>query len=138
MFYLLSCAFGADDQMGVFALAEHLDHLFHEVVLVTTVDGNGTEFLQGPTQNATTILEELDFHHGLEIDALRPIEGQADEEVLDGGMWCNDANGVAEVRVGVDHFPSSELEPRFPYELFKSHFYGNCRDAKTCVSTIYY
>ena len=121
MFYLLSCAFGADDQMGVFALAEHLDHLFHEVVLVTTVNGYGTKFFQRSTQDAPAVLEELDFHHGLEIDALRPIEGQADEEVLDGGVWCNDANGIAEVRVGVDHFPASELEPRFPYELFKSH-----------------
>ena len=118
MFYLLSCAFGADDQMGVFALAEHLDHLFHEVVLVTTVDGNGTEFLQGPTQNATTILEELDFHHGLEIDALRPIEGQADEEVLDGGMWCNDANGVAEVNLFFDFFRNYEYSVLYDKETY--------------------
>ena len=114
--------FGTDDQMGVFALAEHLDHLFHKVVLATTVDGDGTEFLQWPTQDAAAVLEELDFHHGLEIDALGPIEGQADEEVLDGGVRGHDADGVAEVGVSVDHFPASELEPRFPYELFKSHF----------------
>ena len=109
MFYLLSGAFGTDDQMGVLAMAEHLDHLFDKVVLVPTVDGDGTEFLQGPAQDAAAVLEELDLHHDPEIDALRPIEGPADEEVLDGGMRRDDADGVAEVRVGVDHFPAAEL-----------------------------
>ena len=98
------------------------NHLFHKVVLAATVDGDGTEFLQRTTQDAAAVLEELDFHHGLEIDALCPIEGQADEEVFDGGVRRHDADSVAEVRVGVDHLPAAELEPRFAYELFKSHF----------------
>ena len=87
-----------------------------------SVDGDGTDFFQWPTQNATAVLEELDLHHDPEIDALSPIEGQADEEVLDGGVRRHDADGIAEVRVGVDHLPAADLEPRFAYELFKSHF----------------
>ena len=122
MFYLLACAFGADDQMSVFALAEHLDHLFHEVVLTATVNGDGAEFFQRTAQDATAVLEELDFHHGPEIDALGPIERQTDEEILDGGVRCHDADSVAEVRIGVDHLPTAKFEPRFAYELFKSHF----------------
>ena len=122
MLYLLASTFGTDDQVGVFALAEHLYHLFHEVVLVTAVDRDGAEFLQRAAQDAATVLEELDFHHGFEVDALRPIESQTDEEVLDGGVRRHDADGIAEVRVGVDHLPAAEFESRFAYELFNTHF----------------
>ena len=113
----LSCAFGADDEVGVFGMAEHLHHLFHEVVLVSAVDGHAANFLQEPSD---AWLEELLLHHYLEGYAVIPIIGEADEEVLDGGMRRHDADGIAQVCWGfVDGSPTTEFEADFTYESFE-------------------
>ena len=108
MLYGFSGAFRTNHELCVFVLAEHVNHLLHEVVLVPAIDWNAADFLQKP---ANARLEELLFDHHLKLDAVVPIVGQADKEILDGGMRCHDADGIAEVLWGlVDGLPTAKFE----------------------------
>ena len=119
MLYSLSSAFRTNDEVRVLVLAEHVDHLFHEVVLVSSVDRDSADFLQEPADDGN---KELFLYHHLELDAVRPIEGQPDEEILDGRVRRNDANRVAKVFRGfVDDFSASQFEACFSYEFSDSH-----------------
>lgn len=119
MLYSLSSAFRTNDEVRVLVLAEHVDHLFHEVVLVPSVDGDSADFLQEPADDGN---KEFLLYHHLELDAVRPIEGQPDEEILDGRVRRNDANGVAQ-SFGrfVDGGPAAELEADFSYGFLDAH-----------------
>ena len=45
----LACGFGADDKKHFVIFAEHVNHLFDEVVLLAAVNGNATKFAECPT-----------------------------------------------------------------------------------------
>ena len=87
-----SSAFGTNDEMGVLVLAEHVDHLFNEVVLVAAIYGNAAHLLKDPSDDG---LEKLLLHHHLESVAIIPIKTKANKEILDGSMGCHDAHSVA-------------------------------------------
>ena len=46
MLYGFSGAFRTDDELRVLVLAEHLNHLLHEVVLMTAIHRYAADFLQ--------------------------------------------------------------------------------------------
>ena len=105
--------------MRVLVLAEHLDHLFHKVVLVSAVDGDAAHFLQEPSDDR---FEEFLLNHYLEFDVVVPIKRQANEEILNSCMWCNDANGVAQsFGCLVDGGPTAEFKTDFSDEFFNTH-----------------
>ena len=114
-----SGTFRADNEVGVGVLAEHVDHLFHEVVLVAAVDRDAAHLLQYPSEDG---LEELIFHHHLELDVVAPEVGKADKEVLNCGVGRHDADGVTQIgRSVVDGFPPAELKSQFPYSFLDTH-----------------
>ena len=108
------------DEMGILVLAEHVDHLFHQVVLFSAVNGDASNFFQEPTEYG---FEELLLDHHLELHVVVPIVTKSNEEVRDGGVGCHDAHGVAQIGGGlVDGFPAAQAKPPFSYGFFKSHY----------------
>lgn len=113
VFHRLPRPFGAYEEMGVLGFAEHVNHLLHEMVLVTAVDGDAAQLLQDPADDG---LEELLFDHHLELDVVVPIESKADEEVFDGCVGRYDANRIAQVSWSfVDGCPTAKTKPQFGY-----------------------
>ena len=88
---------------------------------MTAIDRNAADFLQKP---ANARLEEFLLDHHLELDAVIPIVGQADKEILNGGMWRHNADGIAKVLWGlVDGLPTAKAKPQFTYLFFYTHDY---------------
>ena len=103
---LLTRGFRADDKKHFVIFAEHVNHLFDEVVLLAAVNGNATKFAECPTQYGS--VEELLFHHDFEVETLRPEESPADEKVFNGSVRCDDADALFDVIwYGVDGFPAA-------------------------------
>ena len=118
--YLLTGTFGADDEMRVFVLIEHVDHLLRQVVSFTSVHFDGTKLEERPTDD--TAFEKLGLDHEFELDAVVPIEAHADEEVGDGSVRRHNQDSVAKVGRDVkDSMPSSEFQAEFADESFKAH-----------------
>ena len=118
---LLAGAFRTDDEMGVLVLAEHVDHLFHEMVLLATIYADGAKFVECPAHEAG--LEELRLDHELEFGAVVPIEAHTHEKVGDGGVRRHNAYGIAKIGGDFIHcLPPADLEADFSNGSFDAHY----------------
>ena len=102
----LSRGFGTNNEKHFVVLAEHVNHLLDEVVAVTTVDGNGSEFQKQASENR--VFEKFGFHHHFEMQPLRPEKCPPYEKVFYRSVWCHNADAFPDViGYGVDGFPAA-------------------------------
>ena len=103
---------------------------------MATVYGDTAHLLQDPAEYR---LEEFLLHHHLEIDAVVPIIGQPDKEILNGGVWRHEADGAAQVGRGlVDGRTTAEFKADFSYEFFDFSHDKQCSRDEIILASLQY